>query len=71
MAGRGQSGGRREPVFDSSPELRVSAAERSAPESDKPKRRRRRKKKSAKAKTRYRSLLGRITYWSLVAAFGS
>src|SRR5882757_9403770 len=71
MAGRGQSGGRREPVFDSSPELRVSADERSAPESDKPKPRPRRKKKSAKAKTsskgKRRSLLGRMTYWTLVA----
>jgi penicillin-binding protein 1A len=71
MAGRGQSGGRREPVFDSSPELRVSADERSAPESDKPKPRPRRKKKSAKAKSaskgKRRSLLGRMTYWTLVA----
>jgi penicillin-binding protein 1A len=73
MAGRGQSGGRREPVFDNSPELRVSADERSAPESDKPKPRR--KKKSAKAKSsskssskgKRRSLLGRMTYWTLVA----
>jgi penicillin-binding protein 1A len=69
MAGRGQSGGRREPVFDSSPELRVSADERSAPESDKPKPRPRRKKKSTKTKTKTkrRSLLGRVTYWALVA----
>lgn len=73
MAGRGQSGGRREPVFDNSPELRVSADERSAPESDKPKPRPRRKKKTAKAKnsaktkTKRRSLLGRMTYWTLVA----
>ena len=69
MAGRGQSGGRREPVFDNSPELRVSADERSAPDSDRPKPRPRRKKKSAKAKTKTqrRSLLGRMTYWTLVA----
>ncbi len=69
MAGRGQSGGRREPVFDTSPELRVSADERSAPDSDKPKPRPRRKKKSAKVKTKtkHRSLLGRMTYWTLVA----
>ncbi len=71
MAGRGQSGGRREPVFDNSPELRVSADERSAPDSDKPKSnnkpRPRRKKKSAKPKAKRRSLLGRMTYWTLVA----
>jgi penicillin-binding protein 1A len=51
----------------------VSADERSAPEPDKPKPRPRRKKKSAKAKnlaktkTKRRSLLGRMTYWTLVA----
>jgi len=65
MAGRGQSGGRREPVFDASPELRVSASERSAPEPDKPKPRR--KKKKAKAKAKRRSLIGRLAYWSAVA----
>jgi len=56
-------------VFDSSPELRVSAAERSAPEPD---RRRpnppQRKKKSARGGGgKGRSLVGRVTYWALVA----
>jgi penicillin-binding protein 1A len=70
-SGRGKSGTRREPVFDSSPELRVSAAERSAPEPDRPAPKPRRKRKSTKSKRggggKGRSLIGRITYWSLVA----
>ncbi len=72
MAGRGQSGGRREPVFDSSPELRVGPAERSAPEPDRPapKPRRKKKKKGARGGGgggKRRSLIGRMTYWALVA----
>lgn len=71
-SGRGKSGGRREPVFDSSPELRVSAAERSAPGPDRPTPKPHRKRKSAKSKRgggggKRRSLIGRITYWTLVA----
>ncbi len=59
--GRGQAGGRREPVFDVSPALRVSAAERPAG-GPKP-RKRRRKRKARKPKG---SLIGRMVYWSLV-----
>jgi penicillin-binding protein 1A len=74
-SGRGQSGGRREPVFDNSPELRVGAAERSAPEADRPapksasRPRRKKKKKSARGGGggKRRSLIGRMTYWTLVA----
>jgi penicillin-binding protein 1A len=70
-SGRGKSGGRREPVFDSSPELRVSADERSAPEPDRPAPKPRRKRKSTKSKRgsggKRRPLLVRLTYWSLVA----
>jgi penicillin-binding protein 1A len=57
--GRGQSG-RREPSFDHSPELRVSAGERAAP-APSPRRRRKRKGRGPK-----RSLVGRMVYWSLV-----
>jgi penicillin-binding protein 1A len=60
-SGRGQAGGRREPVFDASPPLRVSAADR-PPGGPKP-RKRRRKRKARKPK---RSLIGRMAYWSLV-----
>lgn len=71
-SGRGKSGARREPVFNSSPELRVGPAERSAPEPDRPapKPRRKKKKKSARGGGgggKRRSLIGRLTYWSLVA----
>ncbi len=57
--GRGQAGGRREPVFDIGPPLRVEAADR--PSGAKPSRRRRRKAKRAR-----RSFFGRLVYWSLV-----
>jgi penicillin-binding protein 1A len=59
--GRGQAGGRREPVFDASPPLRVSAADRPAA-GPKP-RKRQRKRKARKPK---RTLIGRMAYWSLV-----
>lgn len=63
MAKGPHSGGRREPVFDASPEVRVSASERSAPGPSP------RKPKSKKSKKRgpRRSRIGRLTYWSLVA----
>jgi penicillin-binding protein 1A len=63
MAGRGQSGGRREPVFDSGPELRVSASERSGHPGKSPKRKRARKSRKTGPR---RSLFGRMIYWSLV-----
>ena len=63
MAGRGQSGGRREPVFDSGPELRVRASERAGGSGKSPKRKRARKSRGGGRK---RSLFGRMIYWSLV-----
>jgi penicillin-binding protein 1A len=60
MAGRGQAGGRREPVFDIGPALRVSAGER--PSGGRPSRRKR------KSRGRKRSFFGRLIYWSLVLA---
>jgi penicillin-binding protein 1A len=61
MAGRGQSGARREPVFDSGPELRVGANDR--PGGRKPPTRRKRIKKSRRPR---RSLIGRMIYWGAV-----
>jgi penicillin-binding protein 1A len=61
MAGRGQSGARREPVFDSGPELRVGANDR--PGGGKPPAKRKRSKKSRGPK---RSLIGRMIYWGAV-----
>ena len=63
--GKGQSGGRREPVFDNSPELRVSTSDRSASSSKPSSPRRKLTRKPRKAKRR-RSLLGRLIYWCLV-----
>ena len=60
---RGQSGDRREPVFDASPEVR--AGERSADgPSPKP---RKPKSKSRKKRGPKRSLIGRAAYWTAVA----
>jgi penicillin-binding protein 1A len=59
---KGQAGGRREPVFDASPPLRVDADDRPAAA---PARRRKRKTKS-KSKRPRRSLLGRLVYWCVV-----
>ncbi len=61
--GKGRSGARREPVFDSSPELRVEAGDR--PGGGKPPARKRRPRKARKARQK-RSLIGRAVYWSLV-----
>jgi penicillin-binding protein 1A len=60
-------------VFDSSPELRVGPAERSAPEPDRPapkftsKPRRKKKKAARGGGGKRRPLILRLTYWSLVA----
>jgi penicillin-binding protein 1A len=59
---KGQAGGRREPVFDASPPLRVEASDRPAVA---PARRRKRKAK-AKSKRPRGSLFGRLIYWCLV-----
>ncbi len=63
--GKGQSGTRREPVFDSSPELRVAPGDRPAGGGSKPPAKRKRTKPSRKRGPR-RSLIGRAVYWSLV-----
>jgi penicillin-binding protein 1A len=70
---RGQAGTRREPAFDKSPELRVSAddrpapaTERSAADSKPPARRRKRHARKARAARSKRAIIGRIAYWSLV-----
>jgi penicillin-binding protein 1A len=63
-SGRGQSGGRREPVFGASPEVRVSAGERAA--SGGPPKPRRKKGKKKRASGRW-PLIVRMAYWSLVA----
>jgi penicillin-binding protein 1A len=60
--GKGHSDGRREPVFDASPSVRVSGADR--PSGAPPRRRRRRKRKRRGAK---RPLIVRLGYWGLVA----
>jgi penicillin-binding protein 1A len=70
---RGQAGTRREPAFDKSPALRVSADDRPAPTADRPaahsrppaRRRKRRARKTRPARSK-RALIGRIAYWGLV-----
>src|SRR5450631_2449161 len=62
---RGQSGTRREPVFDSGPELRVAASDRATGGNSKPPAKRKRARKARKAPHK-RSLIGRTIYWSLV-----
>ena len=63
-SGRGHSGGRREPVFDDAPEVRVTPPEGGA----RPRKTSTKKKKArSKARGRKRSLIGRVAYWSLIA----
>ncbi|HLA20296.1 MAG TPA: PBP1A family penicillin-binding protein, partial [Pseudolabrys sp.] len=65
--GRGHSGARREPVFDSGPVLRVAAGDRAAAGASKSARRpAHRKRPSGRGGGRRRSLIGRLIYWSLV-----
>jgi len=63
MAGKGQSGGRREPIFDSSPHLRVSPGDSAGPA--KPPAKRKRAKQSRKSRRRG-SLIGPTLYWGAV-----
>ncbi|HWK96793.1 MAG TPA: PBP1A family penicillin-binding protein [Pseudolabrys sp.] len=64
MAGRGHSGGRREPVFDDAPEVRVTPGDGgNRPRKTSPKK----KKARSKARGGKRSLIGRVAYWSLIA----
>ncbi|MFY9688029.1 MAG: PBP1A family penicillin-binding protein [Pseudolabrys sp.] len=70
---RGQTGARREPVFDESPELHVSADDRPAPTEGRPtpksrppaRRRKTRARKSRQARGK-RALFVRLAYWTLV-----
>ncbi len=62
--GKGQSGGRREPVFGGGPELRVAPGDRPT-SGGKPPAKRKRTKPNRKRAPR-RSLIGRAIYWSLV-----
>jgi penicillin-binding protein 1A len=61
-SGRGHSGGRKEPRFGASPELRVSPGDRAG---GKPPVRSARRSKSKRRKSN-RSWVGRLAYWSLV-----
>ncbi len=61
---RGQSGTRREPVFDSAPELRVAPSDRPAGGGSKPPAKRRTKQNRKRSPRR--SPIGRAVYWSLV-----
>src|SRR6202142_4633230 len=63
--GKGQSGTRREPVFERGPELRVAASDRATGGNSKPPAKRKRARKVRKLR-RKRSLIGRTIYWSLV-----
>ena len=65
--GKEQSGARREPVFDSSPDLRVAPGERATGGAGKPPAKRKRPRKARKVR-RKSSLIGRTIYWSLVLA---
>jgi penicillin-binding protein 1A len=66
---KGRSGARREPVFDSSPELRVAAGERSTSGASKAAAKTRaRRARQSRSRGRKRSLIGRTLYWSLVLA---
>ncbi len=62
--GRGHSGARREPVFDSGPELRVAPGDRATGGSGKPSKRKR--ARQPRKPRRKRSLIGRTIYWGLV-----
>jgi penicillin-binding protein 1A len=62
VSGRGQSGGRREPVFDVTPELRAPPSDRNGSGKSPG---RRPKKTRARRKPKH-SLIGRLVYWTLV-----
>lgn len=63
-SGPGRSGGRREPVFDDAPEVRVTPGDGGT----RPRKSSAKKKKArSKARGRKRSLIGRVAYWSLIA----
>jgi penicillin-binding protein 1A len=65
--GKGKSGTRREPVFDSAPPVRIEADERPAsPAAAGPRRRKRKAKAGRRGGGRKRSLVVRSLYWGLV-----
>jgi penicillin-binding protein 1A len=63
-----RAGARREPVFDSSPEVRVAAGDRAAPANKSLTGLKLRRKRKARARKPQRSLIGRMIYWGLVLA---
>src|SRR5207342_1406840 len=63
---RGQASARREPAFDSGPDLRVAADDRPAPGTDEKPRSKPRKRR-ARSKHPLIGRIGRIAYWGLVA----
>jgi penicillin-binding protein 1A len=65
-SGRGHSDARREPVFDSGPDLRVAAGERAGAGIHKSARRPGRRRRSSGGGGKRRSFIGRLIYWSLV-----
>ncbi len=64
-SGRGHSGGRKEPSFAASPEVRVKPSDRAAAVRSSPKRRRKRKRRAHRS---IRARIGRLAYWALVLA---
>ena len=67
-SGKDRAGARREPVFDSSPEVRVEAGDRATPANNFASRLKRRRKRKARARKPKRLLIGRTIYWGLVLA---
>ena len=67
-SGRGHSGGRKEPSFEASPEVRVKPADRPAGGARSTAKRRRKRKKRSRARRSARTLIGRMVYWALVLA---
>ncbi len=67
-SGRGHSGGRKEPSFEASPEVRVKPADRPAGGARSTAKRRRKRKKRSRARRSARTLVGRMVYWALVLA---
>ena len=65
-SGQEQSGGRREPAFDASPEVRITPSDRSASGGSSKPAARRSKSRRNKKRGPKRSLIGRLVYWSLV-----
>jgi penicillin-binding protein 1A len=65
-SGRGHPGKRREPAFDSSPQVRLAPGDRIAPPAARRPAKSRRKRGKSRKHGRSRSLIARMAYWSLV-----